>query len=133
MENIKFVPIAIIILFVIITLFKIISLFLFKCNFSKKEIFIDSLTFIIVFILIWLTAELYQFINVDIPVIKLLFGLLFFAIIPYLVLWVRRKIYNKLNYSLIHENIILHIGYYYMVLIVSLVLLSGFMKLINII
>lgn len=132
MENIKLVPVIVIILILIITLFKVISLFLFKCNFSKKEIFIDVLTFILIFKLTWLTIELYSSLNNDIPVIKLLFGLLFFAVVPYLLLWTRRRIYNKLNFILIHENIILHIGYYYMVLIIVLLLSEGFIELTNI-
>lgn len=131
MENTNLV-VLLFIINVIIIAFKIIWSIYFKYAYTYKEIAIDCFIFTITYILSWFVVNLYLYGDINNLVVKFIFGLLFLVVIPFLALSIRGKIYATLKYSMIYRNVTLYIGYYYVVLILSELLINWFMKILDI-
>ena len=107
---------------VMIGLIKVLWAKIFKYTFTYWEILIDTSIFISICIISWSIIEIYNYLNIDTFLVKLLSGLLFMIAIPYLLLFIRRNIYSKLKYNLAFESNTLYVGYFYVLLIVALLI-----------
>lgn len=126
MENINNFLLALFTLISVVTLLKVVWAKIFKYKFCYQEILLDASIILCTGIISWLLVGLYNDYYTNNLFIKAIFGFLFIIIIPYIFLYIRKWLYLKLQYSLIHKNIILHIGYYYLVAIVSILLIRVF-------
>lgn len=117
----KFIWIIIVFVFMnlIISILKVLWTKFSKCTFSYWEVLLDIITLIIICTVSWLAIQLYIYIDIDTLLTKLISGLLFFVVIPYVLVLIRKNIYSKLKYELALNNDTLYIGYFYILIILA--------------